>query len=114
MASAKTGAGQTALVTGASGGIGLDLAECFARDGYDLILTARSGARCSEVADRLAQQYGVNATPIALDLGAIGGGAAPRGADRAPRPPGRRARQQRGLRPRRRPSTAPTSTRSSA
>ena len=75
MASAKTGAGQTALVTGASGGIGLDLAECFARDGYDLILTARSGDALRDVGDRLAQQYGVTATPIALDLAAIGGGA---------------------------------------
>ncbi len=39
---AHKGKGQTALITGASMGIGLDLAECFAKDGYDLILTARS------------------------------------------------------------------------
>jgi NADP-dependent 3-hydroxy acid dehydrogenase YdfG len=41
---ARLGDGQTALITGASGGIGLDLAECFAQDGYNLVLTARSQA----------------------------------------------------------------------
>jgi short-subunit dehydrogenase len=75
MAGTKPGKGQTALVTGASGGIGLDLAECFAQEGYDLILTARSKGALEEAADRLARQYAVTATPIALDLGAIGGGA---------------------------------------
>ena len=50
MARKRKGEGQTALVTGASGGIGLDLAECFAKDGYGLILTARSEAALSEAA----------------------------------------------------------------
>ena len=44
---------QTALVTGASAGIGVDLAECFARDGYDIIVTARSEGALREVAERL-------------------------------------------------------------
>ena len=74
MADAKPGKGQTALVTGASGGIGLDLAECLARDGYDLVLTARSADALAQAAERLAREYGVTATPIALDLGAVGGG----------------------------------------
>ena len=65
MASTRPGDGQTSLVTGASGGIGLDLAECFAKDGYDLILVARSEAALRQEADRLAQKYQVRATPIA-------------------------------------------------
>jgi short-subunit dehydrogenase len=71
---ARTGEGQTALVTGASMGIGVDLAECFARDGYDLILTARSADALQDVATRLAAAHGVKATPIAGDLSRPGGG----------------------------------------
>jgi short-subunit dehydrogenase len=74
MANTGEGRGQTALVTGASMGIGVDLAECFAKDGYDLILAARSKAALAEVADRLAKAHDVRATPIAVDLGAPGGG----------------------------------------
>jgi uncharacterized protein len=66
---------KTALITGASAGIGVDLAECFARDGYDLILTARSEGALREVADRLTNAHRVNATPVAQDLGQIGAGA---------------------------------------
>lgn len=69
MARKKPGAGQTALVTGASGGIGLDLAECFAKDGYDLILTARSADALQKAAETFAEKYGVKATAIAADLG---------------------------------------------
>jgi len=65
---------QTALVTGASAGIGVDLAECFAREGYDLILAARTEQALREVADRLASTYEIEVTPIAVDLGQIGGG----------------------------------------
>jgi uncharacterized protein len=74
MASQKPGSGQTALITGASAGIGVDLADCFARDGYDVVVTARSGDALREVAGRLAKQHGVAATPIANDLGVFGGG----------------------------------------
>jgi short-subunit dehydrogenase len=71
----KPGSGQTALVTGASAGIGVDLAECFAKGGYDLIITARTEAALKEVADRITKAHGVKVTHIAGDLGAIGGGA---------------------------------------
>ena len=75
MARTRKGEGQTALVTGASAGIGVDLAECFAKDGYNVILAARTENALREVAERLAKTYKVTATAIAIDLGAIGGGA---------------------------------------
>jgi uncharacterized protein len=75
MTRAGEGRGQTALITGASAGIGVDLAECFAADGYNVILAARTESALREVAERLAKAYQVIATPIAVDLGAIGGGA---------------------------------------
>ena len=71
---ARRGDGQTALVTGASGGSGLDLAECFARDGYGLILAARSEGALKQEAERLAKQHGVAAVPIAIDLEVQGAG----------------------------------------
>ena len=42
----------------------MDLAECFARDGYDLILTARSEPGLRDVAERLIARYGVKAACI--------------------------------------------------
>ena len=74
MARKRKGEGQTALVTGASMGIGVDLAECFAKDGYDLILTARSEKQLNEVAASLAAKHKVKATAIAIDLGVPGNG----------------------------------------
>src|SRR5262249_42362884 len=64
----RTGDGQTALVTGASYGIGVDLAECFAQDGYELVLSARSESALVEQAERIAKEHRVKVTPIALDL----------------------------------------------
>ena len=66
------GVGQTALVTGASAGIGVDLAERFAQDGYNVILAARTESALRDVADRLATTYAITATPIPADLGAVG------------------------------------------
>jgi len=74
MAQTRRGDGQTALVTGASAGIGVDLAECFASDGYNVILAARTESALRDVADRLAKIHAITATPIPADLAAIGGG----------------------------------------
>jgi short-subunit dehydrogenase len=59
---------QTALITGASGGIGYELAELFARNRYNLVLVARSGARLSQFADELQRHYAISARAITLDL----------------------------------------------
>lgn len=59
---------KTALITGASGGIGLDLARLFARDGYDLFLVARSEERLKEIAAELQRDHGIHAMVIAADL----------------------------------------------
>jgi uncharacterized protein len=64
----KDSPGKTALVTGASLGIGRDLAELFARDGHHLILVARNEEKLQELAAKLRGQYGVNVEIIAQDL----------------------------------------------
>lgn len=57
-----------ALVTGASSGIGADLARELAIDGHDLILVARSESALQALAQELAGKHGVTATVIAADL----------------------------------------------
>jgi len=57
-----------ALVTGASGGIGLELARLFAGDGHDLVLVARGGERLAVVARELEERYRVEVRPIPRDL----------------------------------------------
>ncbi|MCB9357800.1 MAG: SDR family oxidoreductase [Calditrichaeota bacterium] len=57
-----------ALITGASSGIGLELAKLFARDKIPLILVARGEARLSEVAEDLRREYGVDVRCYARDL----------------------------------------------
>lgn len=57
-----------ALVTGASSGIGRELARCAARDGYGVILAARSRDRLEELSDALSDRHGVKAVVIESDL----------------------------------------------
>ena len=57
----------TALITGASGGIGYELAKLFARDQHNLVLVARSGEKLSEVAKEL-QARGITVRTLPLDL----------------------------------------------
>jgi short-subunit dehydrogenase len=57
----------TALITGASGGIGYELAKFFARDHHNLVLVARSADKLAQVATEL-QVHGGTVKTIALDL----------------------------------------------
>ncbi|UOQ72921.1 SDR family NAD(P)-dependent oxidoreductase [Hymenobacter cellulosilyticus] len=60
---------QTVLITGASSGIGFELARCFARDQYRLVLSARPGADLQEAAQKLQQEFaGVQTIVIPADL----------------------------------------------
>jgi len=59
---------KTVLITGASSGIGLEFANLFAKDGYHIVLTARSETQLQEIAEKLKTKYGVNVTVIAKDL----------------------------------------------
>lgn len=66
----------TALVTGASSGIGLELARVFAREGFDLALTARRGDALAALATDLQTRHGVAVHVVTADLATAGGAAA--------------------------------------
>ncbi len=59
---------KTAVITGASSGIGMELAPIFAAKGYNLILTARRADPMHKLADDLHRMYGMDVNVIPMDL----------------------------------------------
>jgi hypothetical protein len=62
----------TALVTGASGGIGRELSLILAREGYDIIAVARRAEELEALASEIRERYGRDVTVIPCDLTAPG------------------------------------------
>jgi short-subunit dehydrogenase len=65
----NTAARETVLITGASSGIGWELAHCFAADGSRLILVARNTEAMEALAAKLRQENGVEVIVLTFDLG---------------------------------------------
>lgn len=59
---------KTALITGASSGIGLELSKIFAKNGYDLVLTARNEKKLEALKIKLEKKHDVHVFTIAEDL----------------------------------------------
>jgi len=59
---------QTALITGASSGLGVEFARLFARDGVNVVLVARRQDRLEALARELSEKHGVHARVHAADL----------------------------------------------
>ncbi|HEX2202146.1 MAG TPA: SDR family oxidoreductase [Longimicrobium sp.] len=57
-----------ALVTGASAGIGLELAKLAAADGHDVVLVARDAARLAAAGEEISRAHGVRHHVVAADL----------------------------------------------
>ncbi len=59
---------KTALITGASFGIGRELARIFARDGYNLVFVARSADKLRQLASEIEKMHGTHSLILAVDL----------------------------------------------
>ena len=59
---------RTALITGASAGIGEAFADVFATEGFDLVLVARREDRLNAIAERLSKAHGTRVHVLAADL----------------------------------------------
>ncbi len=64
---------KTVLITGASAGIGLELAREFAAGGHDLVITSRRKQTLQKIAKDLKQEFNITVTVFAADLAKTGG-----------------------------------------
>lgn len=62
---------QTALITGASGGLGLEFAKILAKKKYDLVLVARNEGKIYSLKNELESEHGISVYPYAADLSAV-------------------------------------------
>jgi short-subunit dehydrogenase len=68
----KNNKGKTALVTGASGGIGYEIAKLFAGSGINLVLVARRGDLLQKIKTEFQEQFGIVVDCVVMDLSAEG------------------------------------------
>lgn len=59
---------KTALITGATGGLGIEFAQKLAQEGYDLLISARSEEALNKLKKDIEKEYSVKVIPMALDL----------------------------------------------
>lgn len=64
----QNGSVKTALITGATSGIGLELARLFAKDGYNLLIVARTEEDLQRCAEQFRAEGAMGVIPIAKDL----------------------------------------------
>ncbi len=69
------GTNRTAIVTGASSGIGLEFSRLLAKEGYALVLVARDEGKLNQLAADLAKAHGVATATVAADLAKPGAAA---------------------------------------
>src|SRR5689334_19123071 len=62
-----------AVITGGSVGIGLAVAEAFAAEGANVLISARNGERAKREADRIAGKFGIKALAVPADVATAAG-----------------------------------------